>query len=239
MTDDATPAAAVRSRARAEMKHAILSAARERLARDGAQSLSLRAVARDVGMVSSAVYRYVPHRDALLTELIVESYDSLGAAAEASEGDVPRGDLAGRLRATGRATRAWALANPHEWALIYGSPIPGYAAPDLTISAASRIPSLLTRMLADAQRAGVALPDAPPRPGEAEALWQVVEFFPDGVPLETVARGLMVYTYLLGSVSAQVFGQRNNVVTEAGAAAFFDGELDRMAAFMGFGDLDG
>lgn len=228
-----TPATAVRTRARQEMKRAILSAARERLARDGAPSLSLRAVARDVGMVSSAVYRYVPNRDALLTELIIESYDSLGAAAERAEAAVPRDDLAGRLRAIGRAARGWGLANPHEWALIHGSPIPGYAAPELTVPAASRIPMLLTGMIDDARQQGLSLPDAPPRAGEAEALRLVVAFFPDGVPLETVARGLMVYTYLLGSVSAQVFGQRINVVSDEGAAAFFDGELDRLTAFMG------
>ena len=67
------------------MHRAILDAGRRRLASDGATGLSLRAVARDVGMVSSAVYRYVPNRDALLTALIIESYDALGAAAEEAE----------------------------------------------------------------------------------------------------------------------------------------------------------
>ena len=228
-----TVAAGVRERARSEMRRVILDAARARLASEGARDLSLRAVARDVGMVSSAVYRYLPNRDALLTALIVESYDSLGEAAERAEAVVRRSDLHGRFRATGRAARTWGMANPHEWALIYGSPVPGYAAPQDTVRAASRIPTLLTALLRHAVAAGAALPDEPLRPGEEEALAVVLEFFSGDVPPEAVARGFMAWTYIVGSVSAQVFGQRNNVVDGASADVFYDGELDRIAAFVG------
>jgi len=62
----------------------LLAAARARLEREGSADLSLRAVARDLGMASSAVYRYVESRDALLTLLIIEAYDSVGATAEAA-----------------------------------------------------------------------------------------------------------------------------------------------------------
>ena len=83
MTDHATaPDAGVRARARAEVRASILAAAARRVATDGAIDLSLRAVARDVGMVSSAVYRYFASRDELLTALIIEAYDSLGEHVE-------------------------------------------------------------------------------------------------------------------------------------------------------------
>ena len=83
-TNDTGPVPGARQRAHAEVRSAILAAASARLASDGATALSLRAVARDLGMVSSAVYRYFASRDELLTALIVQAYDSLGSAAEAS-----------------------------------------------------------------------------------------------------------------------------------------------------------
>src|SRR5579859_4095197 len=100
-----------RERARAEITREILAAGRRHLATDGAAALSLRAIARDLGMASSAVYRYVASRDDLLTKLIIDAYDSLGAAAEASEAEVDRSDLAGRWTAVCVTVRNWAKAN--------------------------------------------------------------------------------------------------------------------------------
>ena len=112
-----------------EITAEILTAARRHLASEGAPSLSLRAIARELGMTSSAIYRYVASRDDLLTWLIVDAYNSLGAACEFAEAEVEREDLFGRFRATCEAVRAVGDRNPHEWALIYGSPVPGYVAP--------------------------------------------------------------------------------------------------------------
>ena len=84
-------------------------------------------------MVSSAVYRYVESRDDLLTRLIVEAYDALGAPIEQTSAD-HRGDSdLERWLATARAIRTWAIGHPHEYLLLYGSPVPGYAAPDDTV----------------------------------------------------------------------------------------------------------
>ncbi|MDH4077762.1 MAG: TetR/AcrR family transcriptional regulator, partial [Acidimicrobiia bacterium] len=103
-----------------------MAAARRQLAAEGAAALSLRSVARELGMVSSAVYRYFESRDALLTGLIVDAYDALGAAAEAAAETRDGSDL-DRWVITARAIREWALDHPHEYALLYGSPVPGYA----------------------------------------------------------------------------------------------------------------
>src|SRR5260370_36142625 len=86
-------------------------------------------------------------RDELLTRLIIDAYDSLGAAAEAMQAQVDRADLVGRWAATCRAVRDWAIANPNEYALIYGSPVPGYVAPVDTTGPASRASSLLVQIL--------------------------------------------------------------------------------------------
>ena len=102
---------------------------REHLAEHGAAALSLRAVARDLGVVSSAVYRYVANRDDLLTLLVVDGYDELGDAVDAAVADVPADDYRGRFLAVGRAVRAWALREPATYALLFGSPVPGYEAP--------------------------------------------------------------------------------------------------------------
>ncbi|MDT4915280.1 MAG: hypothetical protein QOC66_4408, partial [Pseudonocardiales bacterium] len=131
------PAVSPRARARAETTEHIKQIAREHLAADG-PNLSLRAVARDLGVVSSAVYRYFASRDELLTALILDGYVSMAEAIEQAESAAPRRDLVGRWMAIGRAARAWSIAHQHEYALLYGSPVPGYAAPQDTIGPATR-----------------------------------------------------------------------------------------------------
>src|SRR5262245_42734075 len=148
------PAASIRARVRAEMIGEIKTVARRHLEADGA-NLSLRAVARDLGMVSSALYRYFANRDELLTALILDAYNSLGDAVERAESTVDRADLVGRWRAACRAVRAWARATPHEYALIYGSPVPGYRAPQDTIGPAARPTAVLSAIVRDGAAAGV------------------------------------------------------------------------------------
>src|SRR5215471_9064566 len=95
----------LRDRVRAEMTEEIKATARRHLAEGGATNLSLRAVARDLGMVSSAIYRYVASRDELLTALLIDAYTALGDAVEAAEAAVARDDFPGRFHALGRAVR--------------------------------------------------------------------------------------------------------------------------------------
>src|SRR5437763_14787610 len=110
----AMTAGSIRARVRAELVDEIKAVARRHLATDGA-NLSLRAVARDMGMVSSALYRYFAGRDDLLTALIIDAYNALGDAAEAGDAAVAdRGDLRGRWLGICHSVRRWALANPAE-----------------------------------------------------------------------------------------------------------------------------
>jgi AcrR family transcriptional regulator len=206
-----------RERARAEITGEILAAARRHLATDGAPALSLRAIARDLGMASSAVYRYVASRDELLTRLIIDAYDSLGAAAEAAEITVARDDLAARWSAVCQAVRGWALAHPNEYALIYGSPVPGYVAPPDTIAPASRVANLLVRILVDATVRGslqsTIMADQVPA-ADRSALAPIRSFIGVEVPDALIQRGLMVWSALYGTVSFELFGQLHNVVAE-------------------------
>ncbi|MGF1662280.1 MAG: TetR/AcrR family transcriptional regulator [Kineosporiaceae bacterium] len=228
----ASPAQGVRARVREEMRAEILRAARRHLAEEGAAGLSFRAVARDVGLVSSAVYRYFPSRDALLTALIVESYDALGEAVERREAAVAREAFADRYRAVGRAAREWAAAEPRQWALIFGSPIPGYAAPRDTVGPATRVPLVLARLLADAHAAGGVASHGDLAPELHDALLLRSVFTAD-IPDDLLVRGLVAWTYVLGSVSAQLFGHRHHVISDEAFAAVYDVELERMVELVG------
>ncbi|PZE27055.1 TetR/AcrR family transcriptional regulator [Curtobacterium sp. MCLR17_055] len=142
-----------RALARQTVTADILTAARTRLTDEGPAALSLRAVARDVGMVSSAVYRYFPSRDDLLTALLITDYDELGAAVEAA--GAAAGPAPGaRWVAMCRAIRDWSIAHPGDFALLFGSPVPGYAAPRETVVPASRTTLALVRVVADAVGSG-------------------------------------------------------------------------------------
>ena len=162
------PTTGLRARMRAELTAEIKEEARRQLAAEGAPGLSLRAVTRSLGMASSAIYRYFPSRDDLLTALIVDAYDAIGRAAEEADAACPPDDFGGRWRSVGLAVRAWSLANPHEYALVYGSPVPGYQAPQDTVGPASRVILVFAGIVDGAAAAGV-LDDPPwtpplPRP---------------------------------------------------------------------------
>jgi AcrR family transcriptional regulator len=223
-------AASIRARVRAEITDEIKAVARRHLAVDGA-NLSLRAVARDMGMVSSALYRYFASRDDLLTALIIDAYDALGSAAEAAEAAVDRADLLGRWLATCHAVRDWALATPHEYALIHGSPVPGYQAPQDTVPPATRVPLLIGAILSDASASG-SVPEGEPL---AEPLRSDIAAVRDlaspGTPEQVFARGMTAWIQLFGAVSFEVFGQLNNTIDER--RAFFEYQMRAMAGLIG------
>lgn len=236
MPDPSVPATA-RARARAEITREIVDAGRRHLATDGAAGLSLRAVARELGMVSSAVYRYVASRDDLLTRLIVEAYDALGAAAEAGEAEVDRGDPAGRFAAVCAALRGWALDHPNEWALIYGSPVPGYVAPPETVAPAARVAWLLIGILRDAPRPPARTGRAGGAPSRAAvaALAPLRSSVSEALSEDQAQAGLMVWASLVGTVSFELFGQLQNVVDDDPGlrTAFFDECVRRWGAELG------
>ena len=216
MTDVAPAAEAAprtpRERARARTLKDIVRIGREQLALHGAAALSLRAVARELGVVSSAVYRYVENREELLTLLLVDAYNELGDAVDAAVGARPQDDFTGRFVALGVAVRGWALAQPSSYALLFGSPVPGYQAPaERTTGPGTRVIGALAAILDGAWRAGQ-LSEAGPR-GAAEAaplaadLAKIRGEMGLAVPDPELARGVLVWTSLFGAISFEVFGQ--------------------------------
>jgi len=225
--------AGLRARVRAELVHEIKSEARRQVAEGGASTLSLRAVARQLGMVSSGIYRYFPSRDQLLTALIIDAYDAIGAAAETADAACERHDFAGRWRAGCHAVRGWALENPHEYALVYGSPVPGYRAPTDTIAPASRVTLVLAAVARDAAASGALgnpfVADYNARPGATASPAGTIAL--QGVPPDAVVRALAAWTQLFGFVSFELFGHLVGVVEDPGAV--FDQVVADMGAFVG------
>ena len=204
----------------------ITDEGRRQLARDGAAALSLRSVARELGMVSSGIYRYVASRDELLTLLIVDAYDDLGAALERARRR--RGGDRARWRALCDALRGWAQAHPHEYALVYGSPVPGYAAPPDTIGPAQRVYAALA----------AATPSGPPVTGrraldatladDARAAAAVLGL---DLPAGAVLSMFGTWMRLFGTVSFELFGHTHGVFTDHDA--FFAQQVESMADALG------
>ncbi|MFF1724446.1 TetR/AcrR family transcriptional regulator [Streptomyces sviceus] len=204
-----------RARARIEVTAAIKDEARRQLAAEGAAKLSLRAVARELGMVSSALYRYFPSRDDLLTALIIDAYDSLGESAERAHEPVARAAPQERWVAVCEAVRRWALGHPHEYALIYGSPVPGYTAPQTTVPPAARVGLLLIGIVRDAHGGPGGLAELPAVPEDlhAEADRIAADLAPD-LPAPAAVALVGAWAQLFGLVGFELFGQFNRVVEE-------------------------
>ncbi|MDO2380066.1 TetR/AcrR family transcriptional regulator [Rhodococcus ruber] len=199
-----------RARARRQTMADILRIGREHLATHGAAALSLRAVARDLGVVSSAVYRYVASRDELLTLLVVDGYTELADTVDDALADVAVDAHAEQFRVLGRAVRTWALREPARYALLFGSPVPGYHAPaEQTTGPGTRVVVRLVRILDAAYAAGalrvpatVAVPDS-----LTTDLGRIRAALGSGVPDAALARGVLVWAALFGAVNFEVFGQ--------------------------------
>jgi AcrR family transcriptional regulator len=213
-----------RDRIRAELTQEILEVAKVHLARDGAAALSLRSIARDLEMAPSALYRYFSGRDALLTALILEAYNSLADAAEATADRAAKAPRSGeKPSATGRwsmvvhCMRTWALEHPHEWGLIFGSPVPGYQAPEATVVPYARLAGALARPIVEAHGAGRldthalgALPA--PESDWVVSLSPVEEGLLPGMPTVVVARLLEAWATVIGIISLELFGHWNKTV---------------------------
>lgn len=208
---------------RDRIEREIVELGRRHLITDGAAGLSVRAIARELGMVSSAVYRYVASRDDLLTLLLVDAYTELADAVErAGEAD---GTWRERLLRMAHAARAWAVAQPASWALLYGSPVPGYHAPaELTVGPGTRMIGTLFGAIAS----GIATGEIPN--STAASARTSTDF--DGVRVEfdfpgddaTVTKCLLLWAALVGAISLEVFGQYG-ADTVSDPEAVFDAQL--------------
>jgi AcrR family transcriptional regulator len=170
-----------------------------------------------MGVVSSALYRYFATRDDLLTALIVDAYNDLGEFAERAALRVPRDEPRKRLHAAASAIRKWAKTNPNEYALLYGSPVPGYVAPQFTVEPAARVAVVLGSIVADAWQQAVAETveddDGSSMKGVLES--RNLDGAMPGVPESVRALALMVWSQIFGCISFELFGHYKGTVRNA------------------------
>jgi AcrR family transcriptional regulator len=227
-----------RARARAELTRDIKRLALQQLADQGAGALSLRAVARELGMVSSALYRYFASRDELLTALIVDAYGDLAEAISSATAEVAPGLFRARWIAACHALRRWARRAPHRFALIYGSAIPGYRAPADTIAPATAVMTALAGIVDDAARAGaLAAGDGEAVDGELAAqLDGVAHVLGEHIPAPVLATLTGAFGQLVGMVNLELAG--HFVGGFEPADALFARTVRQMAAGLGLQDVD-
>jgi len=130
------------------------------------------------------------------------------------------------------AIRRWALANPHEYALIYGSPVPGYTAPQDTIDPATRVSFVLLGIVVDGVASGeIDTRDATPAPRAVRGdLAQLRAFAAPGVPDAVLSRALLAWAELFGSISLEMFGHLHQVIHDYDA--FFELQMRRAGEFL-------
>ncbi len=208
MSTDEQPPTGVRARRRAEVERRIVEVGRAHLARHGAAGLTVRGVARDLQMAPSALFRYVDGLEDLLTTLIVTCYEELGDRVLAADAATDQHDAHARWWSLARTCRAWALEHPHDWALLYGSPVPTYdAPPEVTTPAGTKVTDLLLRIGHEAADDAWTEPVLEGQEQRADAA--VGPLVAEGLagPLSPVQllQGMTAWTLLVGAVSAEVF----------------------------------
>ena len=217
----------------------IIELGRRHLVEHGAAGLSLRAIARDLGMVSSAVYRYVASRDELLTLLLIDAYSDLADEVDRARDVVAEESWSEDVVAIARAARGWAIAHPASWALLYGSPVPGYHAPaERTVGPGTRVIGTLF----DAVAAGIATGDimltnhVAPQPisSDFERLRNEFAFPGDD---SVIAKCFAIWAGVVGAISLEVFGQYG-ADTLSDAAAVYDTQVRLLIAVLTHADVD-
>ena len=210
----------------------IKDVARRLISEKGVTGLSLREVAREMDLVSSALYRYFANRDELLTALILDAYNDLGAAVERSDARNASSSPRVRWGAAARTIRRWAAQHPHEYALIYGTPVPNYEAPAPTIEAAARVAAVLSRILSDswARRAPRDVDN-----GDVDYSLRFLEMARLGaylphVPPSRYVKVLMAWTHIFGFVSFELFGHYVGSVRNTNA--LFQRVVEELADFL-------
>jgi AcrR family transcriptional regulator len=225
-----------RDRLRAQTSAEIKTIALKLMSSGGPDAISLRAIAREMGMTAGAIYSYFATRDDLITTLVGDVYTSVVGAAESARDAVPESDPGGRILAWAQAVREWALANPEGFRLIYGDPVPGYRPPEAGPGkdAELRACTDLVGLVAAAWPAARAL-----QPDDREYDWadfdsdlavHVREDFPD-LPPAALALTLRVWGRMHGLMALEIYGHLRALIHDA--ATVYRDEIRDLIASLG------
>lgn len=209
-----------RERIRESTFEEIKSIAWKQVAEQGVPTLSLRAIAREMGMTAPGLYRYFPSRDDLVTALIKDAYDAFTMYLETACDELTEKDHIGRFRAVCLAYFHWAIAYPSCYTLIFGSPVPGYQMTEAAYSSSRKGFLVLQNIIEKARSAGRIHPPAefPTLPPELVSRYESLRILGmPGDPLGTHialttwstlhgVTSLFLYGYLGGFLANQVEG---------------------------------
>jgi AcrR family transcriptional regulator len=214
----------------------IKAQARQQLVEKGPGAISLRAIAREMGTASSALFRYFPNFNDLINALVVDAYNSLADTVGPAIDSCSPDDHARRWFSICSAYRRWSLDNQSEFALLHGTPLPGYEAPpEVTGPAASRLPIAAMRVFGAAVDAGAADPTRSQIPEEIEMgpLWN--NLMGDQESLYDPRLGGIVlssYYSMQGYLAAEIFGSLVRLVKNSDL--LFDAHIRTAMLGMGF-----
>lgn len=227
-----SPGMGLRARNRAAIESRLREVGGRHLAEHGGAALSLRAIARDMDITPSALYRYVASRDELLTILIIDAYNDLADQIDATvvEHRTPRT----RFAALATALRTWALGNRSEYALLYGSPVPGYRAPAEQTNPAGERPLMALAAIIAGTKSVPEIPGTRPKVQASATAALGVLLDDPTVPADTVpavlARTITVWNLLLGALSSELFEQLGPITDDP--AAVYAGVIDLGAGLL-------
>lgn len=210
----------------------IKTLARRQMAEAGTASISLNAIARQMGISGPALYRYFESRDALITTLIVDSYNALADTLEETASNHAEAAPAVRLMQVLLTYRRWALDHAVDFQLIFGNPIPGYAAEEgVTQPVASRVFAPILRILAEYYADGnhplpevsISLP-----PGLTVNLPEAARS--PALPEAVIYIGVVGWYHIHGMIMLELFHHLTPIVSDM--EAFYRYELTRLLESM-------
>ena len=245
----AVPAGGRRERLRAATVEEIKATARHLLVTQGPHSVTLRAIAREMGMTAPGLYRYFPSHEDLWQDLCHDTYAAIADAIEAALEPLPAEQVELRLLTASREFRSWAVAHPREFGLVFGMPLPGLEqVKDLTDPAhvaGMRFALVFTQAFADlwaARPFPIVADDGLPSELAAQLrrYRDAVQGAPGGridgeLPLGAILVFLQAWVQLYGIVTMEVFGHLGFCLDDVGE--FFDTELARVGRMLGIEEL--
>lgn len=210
-----------RERLRTATVAEIKQTARRLLVQGGASAISLRAIAREMGMTAPAIYRYFPSLEALIGELCADLYAEVSAALDAARRSIPEDQPARRLRAMASAFRRWSIAHRAEFALMFGEPTPGV--PELDEACAEPVGGVvafcdvfMVEFAALWRQGGIQPP--PPEVVSDQLAGQLAPYLTEldtqELPVEVVYLFLSGWIRLYGMVAMEVFGHLSWALTD-------------------------
>lgn len=197
-----------RTQQQVDLQESIKETAWKQIAEFGAATLSLRAIARELGITAPAIYNYFARRDDLVTALIIDAYTSFGDSQLAARDSISADDTPGRLMAIGMAYRQWALTYPQRYQLIFGAPLPGYEAPvEKVLPSGARSLSALTSTVDALRLAGkLNAENFPQVKAEYRISFEMWQTYGGNVDPLSLSVAILIWTRVHGIVSLEIAG---------------------------------